>query len=70
MQIHILAKDTYSVLFCADGEIIVNGNGNESLAKGGSGDTLTGLITGLLSQGLSPKEAAICGMFQLVKYRH
>lgn len=70
MQIHILAKDTYSVLFCADGEIIVNGNGNESLAKGGSGDTLTGLITGLLSQGLSPKEAAICGMYQLVKYRH
>jgi NAD(P)H-hydrate epimerase len=70
MQIHILTKDTYSVLFCADGEIFVNGNGNESLAKGGSGDTLTGLITGLLSQGLSAKDAAICGMYQLVKYRH
>jgi len=70
MQIHILAKDTYSVLFCADGEIVVNGNGNASLAKGGSGDTLTGLITGLLSQGLSPKDAAICGMYQLAKYRH
>lgn len=70
MQIHILAKDTYSVLFCADGEIIVNGNGNESLAKGGSGDTLTGLITGLLSQGLSTKDSAICGMYQLLKYRH
>jgi len=70
MQIHILAKDTYSVLFCADGEIFVNGNGSESLAKGGSGDTLTGLITGLLSQGLSAKNAAICGMYQLGKYRH
>ena len=70
MQIHILAKDTYSVLFCADGEIFANGNGNESLAKGGSGDTLTGLITGLLSQGMTAKDAAICGMYQLVKYRH
>ncbi len=70
MQIHILAKDTYSVLFCADGEIVANGNGNETLAKGGSGDTLTGLITGLLSQGVSPKYAAICGMYQLSKYRH
>jgi ADP-dependent NAD(P)H-hydrate dehydratase / NAD(P)H-hydrate epimerase len=70
MQIHILAKDTYSVLFCADGEIIVNGNGNETLAKGGSGDTLTGLITGLLSQGMSAKDAAIYGMYQLINYRH
>lgn len=70
MQIHILAKDTYSVLFCADGEIYANGNGNEKLAKGGSGDTLTGLITGLLSQGLSAKNAAICGMYLLGIYRH
>lgn len=70
MQIHILAKDTYSVLFCADGEIIVNGNGNETLAKGGSGDTLTGLITGMLSQGMSAKDAAIYGMYQLINYRH
>jgi NAD(P)H-hydrate epimerase len=70
MQIYILAKDTYSVLFCADGEIYANGNGNESLAKGGSGDTLTGLITGLLSQGLSAKNAGICAMYQLGEFRH
>ena len=63
--IHILAKDTYSILFCNDGEIIVNGTGTEKLAKGGSGDKLTGIITGFVAQGIKPKHAAICGMFLL-----
>lgn len=67
-KIHILAKDTYSILFCADGEIYVNGNGNERLAKGGSGDKLTGLIAGYLAQGIETKHAAICGMFQLIEF--
>jgi NAD(P)H-hydrate epimerase len=67
-KIHILAKDTYSILFCADGEIYVNGTGNERLAKGGSGDKLTGLIAGYLAQGLKAKHAAICGMFELIEF--
>lgn len=67
-KIHILAKDTYSILFCADGEIYVNGNGNERLAKGGSGDKLTGLIAGYLAQGIETKHAAICGMFKLIDF--
>jgi NAD(P)H-hydrate repair Nnr-like enzyme with NAD(P)H-hydrate dehydratase domain len=33
------------------------------MAKGGSGDVLTGLITGLLAQGLSPMKAALCGAY-------
>lgn len=64
----ILAKDTYSILFCADGEIYVNGTGDERLAKGGSADKLTGLIVGYLAQGLQTKHAAICGMFELIKF--
>ena len=67
--VHILAKDTYSVLFTADGEIYANGTGSSKLAQGGSGDTLTGLICGFLAQGLESKHAAICGMFYLEKYR-
>jgi NAD(P)H-hydrate epimerase len=55
-------------LFCADGEIYVNGTGNERLAKGGSGDKLTGLIAGYLAQGLKAKHAAICGMFELIEF--
>lgn len=67
-KIHILAKDTYSILFCADGEIYANGTGNERLAKGGSGDKLTGLIAGYLAQGIQTKHAAICGMFELIEF--
>ena len=33
------------------------------MAKGGSGDALTGLLTGLLAQGLQPLQASILGVF-------
>lgn len=38
-------------------------SGNPSLAKAGTGDVLTGIITGFLSQGLSPIKAACLGAF-------
>ena len=42
-----------------DGERIYrNTTGNSGMAKGGSGDVLTGLIAGLLAQGVAPLEAA------------
>ena len=41
------------------GELFVNPHGTPALAKGGSGDVLTGLIVALLAQGYDPKEAAI-----------
>ncbi len=63
--IHVLAKDTYSILFCNDGDIFVSGTGTEKLAKGGSGDKLTGIIAGYMAQGIKTKHAAICGMFLL-----
>lgn len=37
--------------------------GNAGMATGGSGDVLAGLIGGLLAQGLSPKDAAIAGVY-------
>lgn len=50
----------------SDGEQVrLNSSGNAGLAKGGSGDVLAGLITGLLAQGLSPFDAASCGAFLL-----
>jgi NAD(P)H-hydrate epimerase len=39
--------------------------GTPALAKGGSGDVLTGIITGLLSQGFSPMNAARAGTYLL-----
>lgn len=45
--------------------VVLNTCGNPGLAKGGSGDTLTGIITALLAQGLTPKNAACAGAFLL-----
>lgn len=33
------------------------------MAKGGSGDVLTGILTGLMAQGYTAKEAGIIGMY-------
>ena len=46
-------------------QVRLNTSGNAGLAKGGSGDVLSGLITGLLAQGLSAFDAASCGAFLL-----
>lgn len=39
--------------------------GNAGLGKGGSGDALTGIITGLLAQGIEPYDAACLGSYLL-----
>lgn len=50
----------------SDGDTVrLNTSGNAGLSKGGSGDVLAGLITGLLAQGLAPFDAASCGAFLL-----
>ncbi len=41
----------------------VNTTGNPGMATAGSGDVLTGLITGLLAQGYDPLKAAIFGVY-------
>lgn len=47
-----------------DGDCLYfNSTGNPALATAGSGDVLTGLITGLVAQGYSSKEAAIFGVY-------
>ena len=52
--------------YISDGSRVVrNVTGNPGLAKGGSGDVLTGLITGLLAQGLEPLDAACAGAYLL-----
>lgn len=45
------------------GNVLVNTTGNSGLAKGGSGDVLTGLIASLLAQGASPIQAAAGGVW-------
>ncbi len=45
------------------GHLFFNLTGNVGLAKGGSGDTLTGIIVSLLAQGLEPIDAACAGVW-------
>lgn len=53
----IVLKDARTVV--SDGEqVYINTTGNHALAKGGSGDVLSGMIGGLLAQGMKPMEAA------------
>ncbi len=51
--------------FVAPGDFgaFLNTTGNAGLAKAGSGDLLTGMIGGLLAQGIDPVMAAVCGVY-------
>ena len=46
-----------------DGRLAVNTTGNDGMAKGGSGDILTGLAAGLLAQGMEPFAACCCAVW-------
>ena len=58
-----LLKDTRTVVAAENEPAFINTAGNSGLAKGGSGDTLAGIIASLLSQGLSPADASRLGVF-------
>lgn len=61
----VLLKNAVSIIASPDGRIRYNSSGNPGLAKGGSGDCLSGIITALLAQGLSPFDAASAGAYLL-----
>lgn len=61
----LLLKSSATVIASPSGMIRYNISGNPGLAKGGSGDVLTGIITALLAQGLKPFDAASVGAFLL-----
>ncbi len=58
----IVLKGHYT-LIAANGKGWYNNTGNAGLAKGGSGDVLTGIITALLAQQYSPEDAALIAVY-------
>ncbi len=56
-------KGAFTAVALPSGEIHFNGSGNPGMATAGSGDVLTGLLTGLLAQGYSSESAAILGVY-------
>lgn len=59
----VVLKGSRTIVAAPDGVRTINPSGNSGLAKGGSGDVLTGLIAGLLAQGLPAADAARLGVF-------
>lgn len=59
----IILKGAYTTIACPDGNVYFNPTGNVGMAKGGSGDALTGILTALLAQRYEPSEAAILGVY-------
>ncbi len=59
----VVLKGAFTGIASPDGQYWFNPTGNPGMATGGSGDVLTGLITGLLSRGMKPVDAALAGVY-------
>ncbi len=62
-KVYLVLKGAHTCITTPDGKSYFNSTGNSGLAKGGSGDVLTGLITGLLAQGYTSFEASLIGVY-------
>lgn len=63
LGVYIVLKGANTAIACPDGTCYFNTTGNPGMATAGSGDVLTGILTGLLSQGYSPKSASLLGVY-------
>ena len=59
----VVLKDAHTCVSDSGGNAFFNTSGNPGMATGGSGDVLTGMITGLLAQGYSALNSACIGVY-------
>ena len=62
-QVYIILKGAHTAIACPDGSTYFNSTGNPGMATAGIGDALTGILTGLLSQGYSSLESCLLGVY-------
>lgn len=63
LQGHVIVKGHYTAICMPDGHILFNPTGNAGMATAGSGDVLTGIITGLLARGYKQEDACVVGVY-------
>jgi NAD(P)H-hydrate epimerase len=61
--VHLVLKGAKTVIAHPDGAVFINPTGNPGMASGGMGDVLTGIISGLMAQGLPVWEAVNAGVY-------
>jgi NAD(P)H-hydrate epimerase len=59
----VVLKGAQTLVAEPSGRVVVNATGNPGMASGGTGDVLTGLLVGLLAQGVAPATAARIGVW-------
>ncbi len=62
-QCTIVLKDTITTIIFPDDTIYFSDNGCAGMAKGGTGDVLTGVLTSILAQNYTVKEAILAGVY-------
>ncbi|MBQ7662886.1 MAG: NAD(P)H-hydrate dehydratase [Prevotella sp.] len=63
LQGYVILKGHHTAICMPDGHVVFNNSGNAGMATAGSGDVLTGIITGLLARGYERREACMLGVY-------
>lgn len=63
LDLFIVLKGHYSFISTPQGNGYFNSTGNPGMATAGSGDVLTGMLTGLLARGYTPHHAVLLGTY-------
>lgn len=62
-KVYVILKGRNTSIASPDGTLYFNSTGNAGMAKGGSGDVLTGILTGIKASGYSSLETCLLGVY-------